>query len=184
MHDKAHEPQTESRPGIRIARSLRLHSFRLGLAGQADVVEFVRLPDGTEDGIPLEGASGRWQPMPVEYKRGAAKSGHCDILQLCAQAMCLEEMLVVRIDKGALFYGRPRRRQEVIFTDELRRETEELAAKLHELMQNGRTPKAPYEEKCDNCSLIGACMPKVTGVKKNIERYLSNARKSSEGIEP
>jgi CRISPR-associated exonuclease Cas4 len=183
MHDKAHEPQTESRPGIRIARSLRLHSFRLGLSGQADVVEFARLLEGAEGGVLLEGASGRWQPIPVEYKRGAPKSGHCDIIQLCAQAICLEEMLAVRIDKGSLFYGRPRRRQEVIFTDEFRRETEDLAAKLHELVNSGKTPKAVYAPKCDNCSLMVACMPKVTGVKKNIERYLSNAKKVTEGLE-
>jgi CRISPR-associated exonuclease Cas4 len=177
MHEKAHEPQTESRPGIRVARSLRLHSFRLGLSGQADVVEFHQLPAGSEDGAPLEGRSGRWQPRPVEYKRGSPKTGHCDIIQLCAQAICLEEMLGVRIEKGALFYGKPRRRQEVIFTDELRMETEELAVKLHELVKSGRTPTARYEKKCDSCSLLAQCMPKVTGVRKNIERYFADACK-------
>ena len=180
MHDKAHEPQTESRPGIRIARSLRLHSFRLGIIGQADVVEFHK----AENGIKLEDAEGFWRPIPVEYKRGAPKTGHCDIIQLCAQAICLEEMLGASIEKGALFYGRPRRRQEVVFTDELRTETAELAAKLHELVKGGKTPKASYEKKCDNCSLIGVCMPKITGTHKNIARYLSNARKSTEEPEP
>ncbi len=180
MHEKAHEPQTESRPGIRVARSLRLHSFRLGLVGQADVVEFHQLPAGSEDGTLLEGNPSRWQPMPIEYKRGSPKIGHCDIIQLCAQAVCLEEMLGVRIEKGALFYGKPRRRQEVIFTDELRIETKELTVKLHELVKSGRTPTAKYEKKCDSCSLLAQCMPKVTGGRKNIERYLAGAGKIAE----
>lgn len=176
MHERTHESHSDSRPGVRIARSLRLHSFRLGLSGQADVVEFHKMAAECEGGISLAGASGRWQPVPVEYKRGKPKTSHCDIIQLCAQALCLEEMLAVRIEKGALFYGQPRRRQEVIFDDELRMETETLAVQLHELVRAAVTPKVLYAPKCDNCSLIEVCMPKVTGVRKNIERYLSNAR--------
>ncbi len=176
MHDKAHEVHTESRPGIRIARSLRLHSFTLGLSGQADVVEFHELPEGSVGGVPLEGSRKQWQPMPVEYKHGSPKTSHCDILQLCAQALCLEEMLGAKIENGALFYGKPRRRQEVMFSDGLRRETEELATRLHELVKSGRTPTAKYEKKCDSCSLLALCMPKVTGAKKDIQRYLAKAK--------
>jgi CRISPR-associated exonuclease Cas4 len=176
LHDKTHEAETESRPGIRVARSLRLHSFRLGLSGQADVVEFMLLPKGASNGIILDGVSGRWQPFPVEYKRGKPKFINCDIVQLCAQALCLEEMLNVKIEKGALFYGRPRRRQEVIFDDKLRKETETFAMELHKLIRERITPQARYEKKCDSCSLFSLCMPKITGVRKNIENYLSQTK--------
>jgi CRISPR-associated exonuclease Cas4 len=176
MHEKAHESQTQSQPGVRIARSLRLHSFRLGLVGQADVVEFHELADASAGGVLLEDSQKRWRPFPVEYKRGRPKANHCDIIQLCAQAMCLEEMLGVTIEKGALFYGRPRRRYGAVFNDELRRETETLAAKLHEFITMGKTPQAEYGEKCNSCSLLALCMPKVTGKKKNIQRYLKSAR--------
>lgn len=176
LHEKTHEAETESRPGIRIARSLRLHSFRLGLSGQADVVEFLLLPKGAGNGIILDEVSGRWMPFPVEYKRGQPKLSHCDIIQLCAQALCLEEMLNVKIEKGALFYGRLRRRQEVIFEDKLRKETENLAMELHKLIRERITPQARYEKKCDNCSLFSLCMPKITVTRKNIEHYLLQAK--------
>jgi len=174
---------TESGPGIRITRSLRLHSFRLGLVGQADVIEFHQLPKNHPGGVRIEGTHRKWQPFPVEYKRGSPKTGHCDIIQLCAQALCLEEMLGVRIEKGALFYGRPRRRQEVTLSDDLRKETEVLTLHLHELFNSGKTPAARYEKKCKNCSLLDVCMPKVTGMKKNIGRYLANAKKTGEEID-
>ncbi len=176
MHEKAHESQTESRPGMRVAHSLRLHSFRLGLVGQADVVEFHKVPNESACGICLENIAGRWLPFLVEYKHGSPKKNHCDIIQLCAQALCLEEMLGVTIEKGALFYGRPRRRHEVIFNNELRRETEDLTVKLHEFFAVGRTPSAGYEKKCDSCSLFAHCIPKVTGKRKNIQAYLAGAK--------
>ena len=176
LHEKAHAIQPESRPGIRLARALRLHSFQMGLSGQADVVEFIRLPAGSTNGIKLEDEPHRWHPRPVEYKRGRPKKDNCDLVQLCAQAICLEEMLNVRIDSGAVFYGKTRRKQEVIFDGSLRRQTEELAADLHQLIESRTTPPARYEKKCGNCSLLDLCLPKVTGVKKNIGRYLAKAR--------
>ena len=180
MHEKAHESQTESHPGVRVAHSLRLHSFRLGLVGQADIVEFRELPDGSIEGIPLKGSRKRWQPFPIEYKRGSPKASHCDIIQLCAQALCLEEMLGATIEKGSLFYGRPRRRHEVVFNNELRLETEGLTAKLHEFFAVGKTPSARYEKKCDSCSLLAQCMPKVTGKRKSIQIYLAGAKMINE----
>lgn len=176
LHEQVHESATNARPGIRIARSLRLHSFRLGLSGQADVVEFYRLRPDKIGGIQLARVSGRWQPLPVEYKRGRPKPDHCDIIQLCAQAMCLEEMLQTSIENGAIHYGRPRRRQEVDVTDDLRRETAELAAHLHDMIKGGRTPAAVYGKKCRACSLVADCLPKVAGVKKNIGMYMAGAR--------
>lgn len=97
---------------------------------------------------------------PVEHKRGRPKPTHCDLVQLCAQALCLEEMLGVAIPEGALFYGQPRRRLSVAFSPELRAETEGAVAQLHALVRSGKTPAAEYEgKKCGACSLLEICMP-------------------------
>lgn len=172
LHDKTHEPQEENRPGIRIVRTLRLVSYRLGITGQADVVEFHK----AESGITLENAKGLWKPVPVEYKRGKPKIDICDEVQICAQAICLEEMLKTRIESGFLFYGRPRRRQQVDFADTLRKQTELIIEKLHKLTAERITPKAECGKKCKSCSLFEVCMPEVTGVEKDIEHYLSKAK--------
>lgn len=171
LHEKTHGAESENRPGLRIVRGLRLHCRRLGLVGQADVVEFHR----AEAGVRLEGAEGLWRPFPVEYKRGKAKPDNCDRVQLCAQAICLEEMAGTEIGEGAIFYGRPRRREVVPLGVELRAETESLAARLHELHAGGRTPKAKYGRKCKSCSLLETCMPKITGIRKDVEHYLAKA---------
>ena len=171
MHDKVHEADTENRPGIRIVRGLRIHSYRLGLIGQADVVEFHK----SETGISLPEADGLWQPFPVEYKRGSPKINACDEVQLCAQTICLEEMLKTSIPQGAFFYGKPRRRKEVDISDNLRQQTEDAARQLHTLMDSGITPIAAYEKKCEACSLYNRCLPKTTGQKKKIGRYLEKA---------
>ncbi len=171
LHEKVHDADTEMRDGVRIVRGLRLHSFALGLVGQADVVEFI----SAEMGVALPGIEGLWQPFPVEYKRGKPKADSSDEIQLCAQAMCLEEMLDVSVPEGALFYGRPRRRKKVEFTDALRRQTTDVAQALHELFRTGRTPKVAYSKKCPSCSLVKVCMPKITGLRKDIRHYLSKA---------
>lgn len=158
LHERADETGTESRGDLRIARALPVRSLRLGLNGRADVVEFHRLADG-EDGARLPGADGAWQPFPVEYKRGKPKRHRADEVQLCAQALCLEETLGVPIPAGALYYGRNRRRRPVSFDAELRCLTEETARRLHEMLASGRTPKAVREPKCDDCSLFEICLP-------------------------
>jgi CRISPR-associated exonuclease Cas4 len=183
LHDRTHQPESESRGDLRIARGLRLRSLRLGLSGIADVVEFQRVagvpeenanpPNQTAAGVRLPGVRGLWQPAPVEYKRGRPKLGPYDEIQLCAQALCLEEMLGVAISAGALYYGQPHQRQEVALTVELREQTEKLAARLHELTRIGRTPLAIYEKKCESCSLLTLCMPKTTGGRKSVDRYLA-----------
>lgn len=183
LHDRTHQPETESRGDLRIARGLRLRSLRLGLSGIADVVEFQRVagvpeesadpPNQTPAGVRLHGVRGLWRPAPVEYKRGRPKLGPYDEIQLCAQALCLEEMLGVAISAGALYYGQPHQRQEVALTVELREQTEKLAARLHELTRIGRTPFATYEKKCESCSLLSLCMPKTTGGRKSVDRYLA-----------
>ena len=157
MHDKADSNKFESRGNVRIDYSVPLRSLRLGLIGKADVVEFHKQGD-------------KWIPFPVEYKRGKPKIDDCDKVQLCAQAICLEEMMGVEIKNGALFYGRTRRRCDVVFDDALRTETESVARQVHELIASGVTPKADYSVKCDKCSMAAICLPKAS---KRIGGYLT-----------
>src|SRR3989304_4923902 len=149
MHDKVDTANRESRGNIRIEYGVPMRSLRLGLIGKADVVEFHRKNDGT------------WLPFPVEYKRGKPKMDDCDKVQLCAQALCLEEMLNVRVPEGALFYGQTRHRGSVVFDEILRKETEDVARKVHALLSSGVTPRAEYAKKCKSCSLYELCMPKA-----------------------
>ena len=158
LHERAHSPGSESRPGLRIVRGLRLHSFQLGLTGQADIVEF-------RNNI----------PFPIEYKRGKPKNDSCDEVQLCAQAICLEEMFQTTIEAGAIFYGQPRRRTEVRFTISLRAQTAALAKRMHALQQSGLTPHPVYSKKCENCSLKGICLPRLLEKPQSVAKYLSLA---------
>lgn len=161
MHEHVHEEGSESRVDVRIERGVSLRSLRLGLIGKADVVEYHRQADGA------------WRPFPVEYKRGKPKVDHSDKIQLCAQAMCLEEMLDVHITGGAIFYGRIRRRLDVAFDATLRRETEETAKQTHELIESGQTPKPVYAKRCESCSLIAECLPKTIQKKRSVKTYLT-----------
>ncbi len=161
MHEKVHEQNRESRGNVRIEYGLPLRSLRLGLIGKADMVEFHRINKDT------------WQPFPVEYKRGKPKIDHCDMIQLCGQAMCLEEMLNVPIPEGAIFYGRTRRRLDVSFDENLHKETEDAAKQAHQLIASGITPPPVYEKRCKSCSLIGECLPKAVGKKPSVKRYLA-----------
>jgi len=169
MHERVHTADRESRGDIRIEYSMWLRSLRLGLIGKADVVEFHRKLGSQKAGL------AEWTPFPVEYKRGKPKKDNCDKVQLCAQALCLEEMLNIEVPFGALFYGKKRRRTDVTFDGTLRQQTEDTAMCLHELIASSRTPKSVYMKKCDSCSLIGICLPKILGKKRSIKRYLSGA---------
>lgn len=170
LHRRVHDGGIEARPGVVVARGLHLRSLRLGLSGVADVVEF----QSAENGAELSGREGRWQPFPVEYKRGQRKWESSHIVQLCAQAMCLEEMLSVEIAAGAVFHGATRRRTEVTFDARLRVETEALARRMHELYRAGITPRAVYAKKCESCSLFDRCLPRI-GPKRSVERYVARA---------
>ena len=160
LHERVHQEDQECREGVRVVRALRLRSFSLGLAGQADVVEFSLL-DPSEP------------PRPVEYKRGRPKRNRCDEVQLCAQSLCLEEMLGVPCPKGDLFYGRPRRRHPVVFSEDLREQTRSLAERMHRLTREGRTPPASHGPQCDQCSLQDLCMPRLTEGRRSARRYLA-----------
>lgn len=153
QHSRVDRPEHETRDGVRFEYAVPLRSLRLGLIGKADVVEFHFSPE-----TPAPKSPGT--VFPVEHKRGRPKPTHCDWIQLCAQAICLEEMMGVKIPEGAIFYGKPRRRQNIEFTAELRAETAETARALHQLIQEGQTPPAEYErKKCSACSLLEICMP-------------------------
>jgi CRISPR-associated exonuclease Cas4 len=174
LHRRVHEVEPERRGEVRIARGVRLRSLSLGLVGQADVVEFHRLPADTQGGASLVGEPDGWRPFPVEYKRGRPKRGDCDLVQLCAQALCLEEMLQAEVPAGALFYGRTRRRQDVRFDALLRGATRVLAARLHELNGAGNTPPASFGHHCKRCSLMDRCLPRATR-QRCVARYMKAA---------
>lgn len=161
LHEKAHGGGTESRGDLLIVRAMRIHSAVLGVSGECDVVEFHR----SENGVALQGRDGLWSPFPIEYKRGKPKPHDADELQLCAQAMCLEEMLCCQISDGALFYGEPRRRTPVEFTDELRQRVRDSLAEMHDYLRRGCTPKVKPQKGCSACSLKELCLPKLMKAK-------------------
>lgn len=164
LHERADRGDVETRGSVRTARAVVLRSLRLGLVGKADVVEFHHDASGMITDV-----------VPVEYKRGKPKRDDSDRVQLCAQAMCLEEMLSLTIDAGALFYGTPRRRTDVAFDQALRDTTEQAARRLHELVAAGITPPAAREPKCDNCSLLNLCLPDTAGARKSAQFFLDRA---------
>ena len=159
LHDKAHDAGNESRRDIRVARALPLQSTALCLHGVADIVEFHRQTDGS------------WQSFPVEYKRGRPKRDPIDAVQLCAQAICLEEMLGQPIPAGAIYYGATHRRHDVPFDDALRAETIRLAKATHALIATGRTPAPEFGPKCRSCSFLELCRPEA--VTHSASRHLA-----------
>lgn len=186
LHERAHSDEVGSKPGVLVRRTLPVHSFRLGIVGQTDVVEFQ--PVGGGAGVALEGRSGRWRPYPVEYKRSRDTAGSTAYrLQLCAQGICLEEMLQTEVPEGAVYDGAQRRRQIVEFDQNLRDDVAALALRMHELRAAGLTPKARYEKKCDSCSLSPLCLPKVMedrAAAKYITRSIAAALKDPVGGAP
>jgi CRISPR-associated exonuclease Cas4 len=179
LHERAHSAVVESRPGVLIRRTLPLRSFRLGISGQADIVEFTPVPDATL-GVRLDKRSGYWQPFPIEYKRRKDGGGsEAYRVQLCAQALCLEEMLGVPVTGGAVFDGTSRRRSGVEFTFELRRTVEMAAGRMHEIFQKRITPDPIFEARCGKCSLQEVCQPQALTRWVSVEQYVSLALKES-----
>lgn len=172
LHEQAHQTETESRNELRIARGLWLRSLRLGLYGKADVVEFRLINDDTKHGVTLPGAAGLWQPFPVEYKRGRLRSEASFEVQLCAQGLCLEEMLGIEITRGALYYGKTHRRLEIELNEKLRQKTESAVTRLRNIIDAGVTPGARRQLKCKSCSMVGLCLPVLSDRRKNINDYL------------
>jgi CRISPR-associated exonuclease Cas4 len=179
-------PRVEARGDLRICRRLQLRCYRLGLAGKADAVEFRSL---VAEGVAAldnecqpntEGAGetfprGPCDVFPVEYKSGRLRHERCYEVQLCAQALCLEEMLGVSVTSGAIYYGKTRRRVNVLFDDSIRNDTEVAAMRLHELFGARKTPAAIRNARCGRCSMARLCLPTVTGGNHSVKRYLRSA---------
>ncbi len=168
MHKHAHDKGfRESRGDRLITRGMSVFSPTLGISGECDVLEFHR----NENGISLDGREGVWQPYPVEYKRGAPNSQSGDTLQLCGQAMCLEEMLCCTIPEGALYFGETHQRKVVPFTQELRQAVGDCLLEMHDLYRRGYTPKVKPTKACNACSMKELCLPKLIS-KRTVAEYL------------
>ena len=159
FHETAHHgPESEARGDLLILRGLRVASPTLRLGGVCDVVELHRSPSG----VSLAGREGLWLPYPVEYKKGSDQTKESDEVQLCGQALCLEEMLCCQIPEGSLFYGETRRRTRVAFDETLRQRTLDLLHELLGYMDRGYTPGAKLHKGCNACSLRDICLPKLS----------------------
>ena len=166
LHERVHdEEQITFSNGMLVMRSLPLRSLRLGIYGVADVVEFK--PDS--QGIPIAGYPSKYAPYPVEYKRGSSKANDCDRIQMCAQALCLEEMLGLNIGEGSLFYGETRRRERVTLDSTLRGETEAICAEMRKIYEAKATPLPTYKPQCKSCSLENECTPKA--IRRSARQY-------------
>lgn len=172
FHKKAHDKFSyEKRGDVIITRGLPIRSRELGISGECDIVEFQE----KENGISLFGRTGTYQPYPVEYKKGSPKNTEADILQLTAQAMCLEEMFSISVCEGALYYGEIRRREAVEISDELRNTVHRMVEDMHRLFTKGHTPKVKWGKGCNACSLKEICLPrmgKLSSVGTYIEKKL------------
>ena len=160
LHERVHTAARESRRKVRLEFDMPIRSLELGLIGRADVVEFHLQDDGV------------WRPYPVEYKRGRPKKDNSDRVQLCAQALCIEEMLATGVPAGALYYGKKRRRMEIEFDGELRKITCVAAKSLHALIASGKTPKPVYSSRCKRCSFVDRCLPETIGRKRKVSAYM------------
>ncbi len=157
LHEKVHTSSSEKRGDIIVTRSMPIKSRELGISGICDVVELWR----DDNGITIHGRKGKYRVVPVEYKRGAPKKNHADELQLCAQALCLEEMFVCDISEAYLFYGETKRRLPVSLTDELRQTVKDYLTEMHSYYKKGYTPKTKPSKACKSCSLEDICLPKM-----------------------
>ncbi len=191
-HKRVHEEgaSREVRGDTVILRGLWVRSLELGVVGRPDVVELHRVRGDMEldvhegkrpPAVEIKGLDGLFCPFPVEYKRGRAKKNASDAAQLCAQAVCLEEMLDVAVGRGALFYGRQRKRFPVVFDRQLRATTTMAAARFHALVDGGETPLAPKEPKCEKCSLLFFCVPEAMAKRRAASEYVAKQLRSIEG---
>lgn len=163
LHDHAHDAyRSESRGEVIISRAMPIFSRTLGFSGDCDVVEFRRTK---RDGISLHGREGAYTVYPVEYKRGSPKEDLCDILQLTAQAMCLEEMLCCTISEGALYYFETKHRLKIAITEELREKVRDYAAEMHQYFERQYLPRPKRTKACNACSLKEECIPKLEKVQ-------------------
>lgn len=174
FHERVHDEQaTELRNGVLTVRGMRVSSRTLGISGACDAVEFRQ----SSDGISLYKRKGKWDVYPVEYKRGRYDFNKADASQLCAEAMCLEEMLCCHISKGYLFWGETHRRKEIVLDSDLRAAVTDAFSEMHEYYKRGYTPKAKPKKGCARCSLKDICLPEMTKVR-SVRSYIRESLSS------
>lgn len=175
LHERVDNPlEIESRGDRQFLRSVPLVSYKLGLYGRADIVELHRIvTGGFENSIEIPGKQGRWKIIPIEYKRGKPKSDDCDRVQLCAQAICLEEMHRVKIPEGFLYYGQPQHRYIVNLDEDLRKQTRWYANRMHELYDAFLTPSPVYRKHCHACSMFDVCEPRTISLGMKASDYIN-----------
>lgn len=173
LHEKAHDTLAKEKRGdLIISRGMAVFSKSLGISGICDVVELHK----DSKGVSIFGREGFYCPFPVEYKRGKPKEDDIDILQLTAQAMCLEEMLLCDISYGYIFYDEVKRRTKVEFREEYRQRVSSICDEMHKLYDRRHTPKVKPGKHCKACSLSELCLPKLCtnlSVSDYIERNLA-----------
>lgn len=170
FHKKAHDGySSEKRQDVIISRGMPVFSSALGISGVCDIVEFYR---DDKKGISLHGREGRYLVYPVEYKKGQPKEDEADILQLAAQAMCLEEMLGCEIEKGYLYYGEIRRRIEVGLDEHIRQQVRDTFEEMHHYYERRYTPKVKRTKACNACSLKDLCLPRLMK-ERSVKEYIS-----------
>ncbi len=168
MHKNADNPFfSESRRGVLVSRAVPLVSHVLKLYGVADVVEYHQ----SEVGVSLPKREGKWTVVPVEYKSGKAQDGDYYTLQLCAQAICLEEMFDTDIPVGYIYYGKTRKRVVVSFDEGLREQLQCIVEDMYEMFISQVTPPAVYRNTCEKCSMVDVCLPHVLSKKKTLNNY-------------
>ena len=168
LHERVHDQSIKEKRGeLSVIRGMPVHSYSLGISGACDAVEFRQ----SKAGVPISNYEGTYEIIPIEYKRGKPKKDDVDIVQLTAQAMCLEEMLVTTITKGYLFYGEIKHRQEVWFTEEIRNRVRCLTEEMQQLYKLHHTPKVRVTAKCKSCSIKDLCLPALNK-KKSVKDYI------------
>lgn len=176
MHANAHNPEfSETRKDKITVRAMAVSSSELGVSGECDVVEFLR----SDNGVPIYGREGKFKITPIEYKRGAPKENESDIMQLCAQAMCLEQMLCCEIKEGFIYYGEIARRHKVAFDDELRGRVKAVISEMHDYYRRKYTPKVKRTKSCSACSLKNICLP-VLMKNQSAKKYIDSILNASE----
>lgn len=170
MHQNAHDcTSTEKRGDVLISRGMPVKSGELGLTGVCDVVEFHK----SSDGAMLHGYEGLFRIIPVEYKHGKPKEDECDVLQVAAQAMCLEEMFCTTVDEIHLYYGKTRHRLKLPLNSDIRLQVRNISHEMHQYYRRRYTPNAKFSRRCNACSLKDICLPKAG--KGNVKEYIRKA---------
>ena len=178
LHENAHDAGIKEKRGdTLIVRAMPIHSREMGVSGECDVVEFHKV----QDGIKLSGKEGFYNVIPIEYKRGNPKTDDSDILQVAAQAICLEEMLCCTIPYGFIYYGEIRHRMKIEFTDEIREKVRKMFAEMHRDYEQRYTPKVKISKKCNACSLKDICLP-VLNKKKSVSGYIDRIISEEEKV--